>query len=74
MMKCREFIFLLTSGQLNQAGFAVRADARVHRLMCKRCNTFYRNNQQLDQWLVASKQELRSLSVNDQQQDTRDQD
>lgn len=74
MMKCREFIFLLTSGQLQQAGFAVRTDARVHRLLCKRCNTFFRNNQQLDQWLTDSRQELSNLSVIDAQQDPRDQD
>lgn len=48
MMNCRDYIFQLTSGQLNQAGSLDRFWAAQHRLICRRCRAFSRNDQQLD--------------------------
>lgn len=49
MMKCREYIFRLTSGQLEEdASLIDRGEAALHRLMCARCRAFTRNDQALD--------------------------
>lgn len=50
MMNCREYIFRLTSGQLNQTGSGSieRFWAAQHRWICTRCRAFTRNDQQLD--------------------------
>ena len=47
MMRCREYIFLLTSDQLQEAGTALALQARLHRLVCRHCKAFTRNDQQL---------------------------
>lgn len=47
MMKCREYIFLLTSDQLAQSRTPVALGARLHRLMCRHCRAFTRNDQRL---------------------------
>jgi hypothetical protein len=47
MMRCREYIFLLTSDQLQEAGTALALQARLHRLVCRHCRAFTRNDQQL---------------------------
>lgn len=48
MMNCRDYIFKLTSGQLKQATNLDRFWAAQHRLICRRCRSFSRNDQQLD--------------------------
>lgn len=53
MMTCRDYIFRLTSGQLGNAPFHVRLDARLHTLMCQRCRTFTQNDASLDDMLQA---------------------
>ena len=58
MMKCREYIFLLTSGQLEQAGKMMRAEAFMHKSMCRRCRSFSKNNNRLDKLLDESREEL----------------
>ena len=53
-MKCREFVFLQSSGQLTDAAGAdpgTRARARLHRWMCSACRAFARNDEALDQVL-----------------------
>ncbi len=47
MMRCREYIFLLTSDQLQEAGTALALQARLHQLVCRHCRAFTRNDQQL---------------------------
>ena len=47
MMRCREYIFLLTSDQLEGAGTSMVLQARLHRLMCRHCRAFTRNDQRL---------------------------
>lgn len=48
MMQCRDYIFQLTSGQLDEAGAVQRLWAAQHRLMCRRCRAYTRNDQRLD--------------------------
>lgn len=48
MMKCREYIFMLTSGRLQEAPAALRMEAGLHRLMCRRCRAFTCNDHRLD--------------------------
>lgn len=59
MMKCKQYIFLLTSGQLRDAPAAVRLDAGLHRLLCRYCRTFTRNDARLDAILDARRGDLR---------------
>ncbi|GAB2815431.1 hypothetical protein GCM10027276_15410 [Comamonas piscis] len=46
-MKCRDYIFQLTSGQLEDAGTATKIAAWQHRMICFRCRAFTRNDQAL---------------------------
>ena len=57
-MKCREYIFKLTSGQLQNAPKALRLEAAMHRMMCKYCRTFTRNDAKLDSVLAGYRQSL----------------
>lgn len=59
MMKCREYIFLISSGKIGEASVGVRLDAGMHRLMCKACRSFSHNNKQLDKMLAAYREELK---------------
>lgn len=52
MMHCKEYTFLLTSGQLDTATGLPRFWAAQHRLMCPRCRAFTRNDRALDQVLA----------------------
>lgn len=58
MMTCQEYIFKLTSGQLEEAGTVERLWAVQHRLMCSRCRAFTRNDQRLDDIMQAYKEQL----------------
>ncbi len=51
MMKCREYIFKLTSGQLDHANGFERFLALQHRMMCSRCRAFAHNDACLNQML-----------------------
>lgn len=57
-MRCKEYIFKLSSGQLAEAGVGVRLVARSHYLLCKRCRAFTRNHQKLDGILATYRQQL----------------
>ena len=50
-MKCRDYIFQLTSGQLDDAGTATQIAAWQHRMVCFRCRAFTRNNNALNDLL-----------------------
>lgn len=52
-MKCKQYIFQLTSGQLADAPLGVKLEARLHRLQCRHCRAFTRNNQALQTVLDA---------------------
>lgn len=64
-MKCRDYIFKLTSGQLEDAPLSLRLDARLHLLACSRCRAFTSNNKKLDRILTAYRQELQSPQAGD---------
>ncbi|WP_101050005.1 hypothetical protein [Macromonas nakdongensis] len=51
MMSCREYVFALTSGRLEEAGPTERFWAAQHRLMCRRCRAFTHNDAALDRIL-----------------------
>lgn len=59
MMKCREYIFLLTSGQLKDAPVSLRLEAGMHRVLCRYCRTFTRNDGRLDGLLADYREELK---------------
>lgn len=46
-MKCKEYIYRLTSGQLAQASLVEKFWAAQHRMVCKRCTAFTRNDARL---------------------------
>lgn len=58
MMNCKEYIFKLTSGQLEDAGRLERFWGAQHRLMCRRCRAFSANNDQLSDILKGYKEKL----------------
>lgn len=58
-MRCKEYIFRLTSGQLAESGLGVKLAARYHCLLCPRCRRFTRNNRQLDKLLDGYRQHLK---------------
>ncbi len=47
MMRCKEYIFKLTSGQLAEAEWPERFGAAQHRLMCRHCRAFSANDARL---------------------------
>jgi hypothetical protein len=57
-VKCREFIFLQTSGQLGEARFGMRSAATLHRWMCVKCRSFARNDAVLEGVLGEWRQRL----------------
>lgn len=58
---CRDYIFLLTSGQLEDASVPLRLRAATHRLMCRHCRAFSANDAQLDQIMAQHKARLEAL-------------
>ena len=57
-MKCKEYVFKLTSGQLDDAPLDERLQAKLHVTMCKYCRAFTRNDRKLDAVLVGFKAHL----------------
>lgn len=47
MMNCQQYIFLITSGQAQEARMIERFWAAQHRLVCRYCRAFAQNDQQL---------------------------
>jgi hypothetical protein len=47
MMTCQTYIFKLTSGQLDEAGWVERLGAAQHRLVCRHCRAFTKNDEAL---------------------------
>lgn len=58
MMNCRQYLFMLTSEQLNEADWLTRFQASQHRMMCRRCKTFTRNDAALSQITEAFRDRL----------------
>jgi len=53
MMDCQTYIFRLTSGQLADSRWTARLSAAQHRLLCRHCRAFTRNDTQLSSLLQA---------------------
>ncbi|HET6789655.1 MAG TPA: hypothetical protein VFW84_04530 [Aquabacterium sp.] len=58
MLTCKDYIFKLTSGQLEEAGTVERLWAVQHRMVCRHCRAFTRNDQRLDDIMQAYKEQL----------------
>lgn len=43
-MKCKEYIFKLTSDQFDKAPVQTKMEASFHRLICKNCRAFTAND------------------------------
>ncbi len=59
-MKCRQYIFLLTSDQLEQARAIQSIQAQWHRLLCRHCRQFTRN----DRFLLKELAQQRETEMN----------
>ncbi len=46
-MKCRDYVFGLTSGQWDRAAWPLRLAGGLHRMMCMRCRRFSANDARL---------------------------
>jgi hypothetical protein len=57
-MKCKEYVFKLTSGQLDDAPLDERMQAKLHIAICKYCRAFTRNDAKLDAVLAGYKEHL----------------
>lgn len=57
-MKCKEYVFKLTSGQLDDAPLDERLQAKLHVAICKYCRAFTRNDAKLDAILAGYKDHL----------------
>lgn len=51
-MRCKEYIFLLSSGQLAEAPLGVRWAGARHRLVCSHCRAFTANDRVLSEVLA----------------------
>lgn len=57
-MKCKEYVFKLTSGQLDDAPANERLQAKFHLMICKYCRAFTRNDAKLGTVLEGFKNHL----------------
>lgn len=57
-MKCKDYIFKLTSGQLDDAPADQRLQAKFHLMICKYCRAFTRNDAKLDTVLAGYREQV----------------
>jgi hypothetical protein len=57
-MKCQEYVNRLASGQLRQASLAEKFWAMQHRMICKRCKAFTRNDERLSEIIQGYRKHL----------------
>lgn len=69
MMKCRDYVFQLTSGQLDGAPLATRLEARMHRWVCVRCRAFTHNDQVLGEILERQRERVKAVRPGDPDHD-----
>ncbi len=65
-MKCKEYVFLISSGQMREAPTPKQLEGRAHWLMCRHCRAFGRNDQALSQIVEAMKARLQAKGIDDQ--------
>lgn len=56
MISCQRFVFLLTSGELDESGWLTRLQAGQHRLVCRHCRAFAANDRRLDDIVRAQRE------------------
>jgi hypothetical protein len=56
MISCERFVFLLTSGELDESGWLTRMQAGQHRLACRHCRAFAANDRRLDDIVRAQRE------------------
>jgi len=56
VISCQRFVFLLTSGELDESGWLTRLQAGHHRLVCRHCRAFAANDQRLDDIVRAQRE------------------
>ncbi len=56
MINCQRFVFLLTSGELDESGWLTRLQAGQHRLVCRHCRAFAANDRRLDDIVRAQRE------------------
>lgn len=61
-MNCQQYLFKLTSGQLQDAPASERMQAALHCLVCRQCRDFARNDAALGQMLHAWRDHLRNAA------------
>ncbi len=60
MISCQRFVFLLTSGELDESGWLTRLQAGQHRLVCRHCRAFAANDRLLDDIVRAQRERLQT--------------
>lgn len=71
-LACRDYIFLLTSGQLDDeadVGWAMKLRVTQHRLSCWRCRAFTHNDAALDRILDGHKARVETMASPPEEQD-----
>lgn len=63
MLRCDDFVFLQSSGQLDEMGRVKKAKTLTHVWVCRKCRQFRRN----DQLLTKLVQQLKTKLLHDDQ-------
>lgn len=63
MLRCDDFVFLQSSGQLDEMGRMKKAKTLTHVWVCRKCRQFRRN----DQLLTKLVQQLKAKLLHDDQ-------
>ncbi len=66
MINCKQYVFKVSSGQLDEAGPLDKLQAFQHRLICRHCRAFTNNNRQLSEMLQRYKEDVSSLKPGDE--------
>jgi hypothetical protein len=56
MITCKQYVFQLSSGQLAEGALGMRFQAGLHRMSCRHCRAFTRNDQALSTILEAARE------------------
>ena len=65
MISCQRFVFLLTSGELQESGWLTRLQAGQHRLVCRHCRAFAANDRLLDDIIRAQRERWQTPDLGD---------
>lgn len=57
-MRCKEFVFLQSSGQINELGWAQKSMTLSHAWICGACRAFRNNDELISRYLTQFKADL----------------